>query len=88
MTADLDPEGAVNLKRPRRRRTSLFWLALVTGVLVLFVGYRLATLPDLRPPFDVASFASASIPDDQNAFTYYRQAIKYVRVTEDWVRQA
>ena len=74
MTADLDPEGAVNSKQPRRRRTALFWLALMTGVLVLFVGYRLATLPDLRPPFDVASFASVSIPDDQNAFTYYRQA--------------
>ncbi len=74
MTADLDPEGAVNSTRPRRRRTALFWLALMTGVLVLFVGYRLATLPDLRPPFDVASFEAVSIPDDQNAFTYYRQA--------------
>ena len=74
MTADLDPGGAVNSKRPRRRRTALFWLALVTGVLVLFVGYRLATLPDPRPPFDVASFESISIPEDRNAFTYYRQA--------------
>jgi hypothetical protein len=74
MTAELNAEGAVNSKRPRRRRTALFWLALVTGVLVLFVGYRLATLPNLRPPFDVASFESVSIPEDQNAFTYYRQA--------------
>ncbi len=74
MTADLDPEGAVNSKRPRRRRTILFWLVLMTSVLVLFVGYRLATLPDLRPPFDVASFESVSIPEDQNDFTYYRQA--------------
>jgi hypothetical protein len=74
MTADLDPGGAVNSKRPRRRRTALFWLALMTGVLLLFVGYRLATLPDLRPPFDVASFEAVSIPEDQNAFTYYRQA--------------
>ena len=74
MTTDLNPEEAVNAKRPRKRRTVLFWLALMTGVLVLFVGYRLATLPELRPPFDVASFVSVSIPDDQNAFTYYRQA--------------
>jgi hypothetical protein len=74
MTAELNPAGAVDAQRPRRRRTALFWLALMTGILVLFVGYRLATLPELRPPFDVASFASVSIPDDRNAFTYYRQA--------------
>jgi hypothetical protein len=74
MTAELNAEGAVNSKRPRRRRTALFWLALMIVALALFVGYRLATLPNLQPPFDVARFAAVPIPDDQNAFTYYRRA--------------
>jgi hypothetical protein len=59
---------------PFKGRTTVRLLIVVAGSLALLVWYRIASTPDADEPFDVRSFVSFSIPDDQNAFTYYRQA--------------
>jgi len=46
----------------------------LVGSLALLGWYRNASMPDVGEPFDVRSFVSVSIPDDRNAFTYYRGA--------------
>jgi hypothetical protein len=59
---------------PFKGRTAVRPLIIVAGSLTLLVCYRIASTPRAGEPFDVRSFVSFSIPDDQNAFTYYRQA--------------
>jgi hypothetical protein len=51
-------------------------LSTATFVIVVtgFVWYRFATGWDVGEPFDVHRFVSVSVPGDQNAFTYYREA--------------
>lgn len=61
-------------RRPFKGRTAVRLLILVAGALALLVWYRIASTPDVGEPFDVRAFLSFSIPDDQNAFTYYRKA--------------
>jgi hypothetical protein len=36
--------------------------------------YALPPIPDVGQPFDVRQFSAVSVPDHQNAWTYYRQA--------------
>jgi len=36
----------------------------------------LPPIPDVGEPFDVRRFCSVSVPDDKNAFTYYRRATR------------
>jgi hypothetical protein len=43
-----------------------WWMTTLTG------------LPDVGDPFDVASFAEKPVPDDDNAFTLYREATRLV----------
>ena len=59
---------------PFKGRTTVRLLIVIAGSLALLVWYRIASTPDAGEPFDVGSFVSFPIPDDQNAFTYYRQA--------------
>jgi len=70
----------------RPKRPSIFWRGLFRGwvavlsaaafviVLAGFVLYRFAAARDVGEPFDVRRFVSVAVPDDQNAFTYYREA--------------
>ena len=83
-----DPDRPI--KPIRRRRWALVMLT-ITAIAV-FATWRLTSLdglPDVGDPFDVAEFADASVPDDRNAFTLYRQASKLLtrmprEATHDW----
>ena len=58
------------------------WVALAAVVLIvaaagsylLFRSTSIRGLPDIGEPFDVAQYATVSIPDDENAFTFFRRA--------------
>ena len=58
------------------------------GLAVLFVAgvwgwwaTQLWGLPDVGDPFDVAAFDAARVPDDRNAFLYYRDAASMCSAT-------
>jgi hypothetical protein len=49
-------------------------LAVVAGVLAIRWLNSLNGLPDIGDPFDVEAFRTFRLPDDQNAFTFFRRA--------------
>ena len=51
-------------------------LAVAAGALALWWLTSLNGLPDIGDPFDVAAFRTFRLPDDQNAFTFFRRAWK------------
>jgi hypothetical protein len=53
-------------------------LAVAAGALAIWWLNSLNGLPDIGDPFDVAAFRTFSLPDDQNAFTFFRRAWKAV----------
>jgi hypothetical protein len=61
-------------RRPLLGREVIWPVLALLGVLALVIWRQTADSADIGEPFDVQSFASISIPDDQNAFTYYRRA--------------
>lgn len=67
------------LKRARGwRRRGLLAAYTFVGLIALAFGWRavcLSRLPDVGDPFDVAAFEATTIPDDENGFTLYRQAL-------------
>ncbi len=66
----------------RKRLRQLLWATLGLAIFLVVAGGILAIwwlnslngLPDIGDPFDVASIQAFRIPDDQNAFTYFRRA--------------
>jgi hypothetical protein len=66
----------------RRRLRQLAWVLLALAVGIGLAGTGLAVwwltslngLPDIGDPFDVGALRGLSIPEDQNAFTYFRRA--------------
>jgi hypothetical protein len=70
----------------RKRLRQLWWvmivlascLALAVGALAIWWLRSLNGLPDIGEPFDVAAFRAFSVPDDQNAFTYFRRACEKI----------
>ena len=53
-------------------------LAVAATALAIWWLTSLNGLPDIGDPFDVAAFRAFSVPDDQNAFTYFRRASEKV----------
>ena len=53
-------------------------LAVAATALAIWWLTSLNGLPDIGDPFDVAAFRTFSLPDDQNAFTFFRRAWKAV----------
>ena len=53
-------------------------LAVAARALAIWWLNSLNGLPDIGDPFDVAAFRTFSLPDDQNAFTFFRRAWKAV----------
>ena len=49
-------------------------LAVAAAALAIWWSTSLNGLPDIGDPFDVAAFRAFSIPDDQNAFAFFRRA--------------
>ena len=66
----------------RKRLRQLLWatlglaifLAVAGGIFAIWWLTSLNGLPDIGDPFDVAELRAFKIPDDQNAFTYFRRA--------------
>lgn len=72
------------MEPPRRRgRRALAASALLMGAVVgSFLIWRttsLGLIPRVSEPFDTQAFGTVDIPDDDNAFTYYRQAVAKFR---------
>ncbi len=61
----------------RWRRIALAGTLLIValgGSYLLLRATSLRGLPDIGEPFDVAQYATVSIPDDENAYTFFRRA--------------
>ena len=92
MPAQSESRAAVSSASPKmlqllRKR----FRQLLRVTLVLSIGHAVAAsaiaiwwltslngLPDIGDPFDVAAFRAFSVPDDHNAFTYFRRASEKV----------
>ena len=87
--ASLAPSrGAVSGTSPkllqllRKRLRQLLRVALILAMVFAVAATALAIwwlrslngLPDIGDPFDVAEFRAFRVPDDQNAFSYFRRA--------------
>jgi hypothetical protein len=74
------PSKAVELLRKRLRQLLRVIVVLAACVAVAATAFAiwwlnsLNGLPDIGDPFDVAAFRAFGLPDEQNAFTYLRQA--------------
>jgi hypothetical protein len=53
-------------------------LAVVATALAIWWLTSLNGLPDIGDPFNVAAFRTFSLPDDENAFTYFRRSWKAI----------
>jgi len=53
-------------------------LAVAATAIAIWWLTSLNGLPDIGDPFDVAAFRAFSVPDDHNAFTYFRRASEKV----------
>jgi hypothetical protein len=56
-------------------------LAVAATALAIWWLTSLSGLPDIGDPFDAAAFRTFSLPDDQNAFTFFRRSWKAVAPT-------
>jgi hypothetical protein len=61
-------------KRLRQLLRITLVLAVAAAALAIWWLTSLNGLPDIGEPFDVEAFRAFSVPDDQNAFTYFRRA--------------
>ena len=61
--------------RSRRRRV-LGTMILVAIVCAGCWAYRQLTMVEISEPFDVDGYVSYTLPDEENAFTYYRRALE------------
>jgi hypothetical protein len=85
MSAVANPaEDSTRTRSRRLKRSAIGILILVVAVPVGYRAYEVLDTPDVGEPFDVEAFASYSLPDERNAFTYYRKAVKLF-VTEQAV---
>jgi len=58
-------------------------LGLIGAAALLWRGTCLIGLPDVGDPFDVTAVYSETIPDDRNAFVFFRQAVDRLRPPTD-----
>ncbi len=70
---------AVDSDGRRMRSSRLAWAgvllaAAVGGSCLLIRATSLRGLPDIGEPFDVAQYATVTIPEDENAYTFFRRA--------------
>jgi hypothetical protein len=77
-------DHAKRTKSRRLKRSAIGILILVVAAPVGYRAYEFLSTPDVGEPFDVEAFASYSLPDERNAFAYYRKALKLF-VTEQAV---
>ncbi len=75
---------AGNAPRSSRRRWVIVSAILVVSAAVCWGVYRQLRTSELAEPFDVEAYVAYTLPDEQNAFTYYRRAVAKL-VSEDAV---
>ena len=71
----------------RKRLRQLLRVTLVLAICLAVAAMALAIwwlnslngLPDIGDPFDVVAFRTFSLPDDRNAFTFFRRAWKAIK---------
>jgi hypothetical protein len=64
-------------QRVTRKKRAIRALVLVGAVgIVGYWAYKQFAPTDVAEPFDVTAFTSFTLPDEQNAFTYYRRSIE------------
>ncbi len=86
VTVSGKPSKTVQLLRKRLRQlvrvllVVTIGLAVAAGALAIWWLNSLNGLPDIGDPFDVEAFRSFSLPDDQNAFTFFQRAA--IKLTE------
>src|SRR6516225_5591991 len=74
----------LRLLRKRLRQLGRVTLVLAIGLTVAATALAvwwltsLNGLPDIGDPFDVAAFRTFRLPDDQNAFTFFRRSWKAI----------
>ena len=68
---------------PRRGRRALAVAAVLVvaglGSFLLWRATSLGAIPNVGEPFDTQAFGTVDVPDEENAFTYYRQAVAKFR---------
>jgi len=77
MATETEPGRAGTRRRGRRVRLAAtvgLVAALAVGSALLLRATSLRGLPDVGDPFDVKAFAHVDLPDDLNAYTFYRRA--------------
>jgi hypothetical protein len=67
--------------RGRKRLAALGIYGLLLIVIAIFAWREMSLrgLPDIGEPFDVKTFGTISVPDDQNAFTLYHKAVRLLK---------
>jgi hypothetical protein len=72
-----------------RRRIWTAVLVLLTMIAIppLWWAAQLLGLPDVGEPFDVKAFRAFTIPDDRNAFVFYRQAAAVLKPVSDFEKK-
>jgi hypothetical protein len=79
----------------RKRLRQLLWATLGLAIFLVVAGPIFAIwwlnslngLPDIGDPFDVAEFRALRIREDQNAFTFLRQAVSKLTPAPEWPRR-
>jgi hypothetical protein len=69
-----------------RKRLALLGTYCVLLIVIAIWAWRamsLRGLPDIGEPFDVKTLGTISVPDGQNAFVVYREAVKRVRPADE-----
>ena len=80
--------------QPGRRsgRISLKWVivggvaGLLVGIPVAFVIYQRLSVPDIGEPYDVQAFLKYSVPDEENAYAFYRDAAARLQTADAYGR--
>ena len=91
VAASVTPSKSVQLLGKRLRQLLRVVVALAACVAVAATAFAiwwlnsLNGLPDIGDPFDVKPFRAFSIPDEQNAFIYLRQASEKLAPIVGWV---
>ena len=71
----------------RSRRALFFLAALGLAGASAFATWRFTSLqglPDIGDPFDAVTFVERPVPDEENAFTLYREAARLVDEESEW----
>ena len=74
MATETTAEPGVLMRQARRVAWGIVILAAVAGSVWLVRATSLRGLPVIDDPFDMRKFATIVVPDDENAFTFFRRA--------------